>query len=150
MCAATWAAGASPVLLGPGRVLAVERGCSALHSIGRGEAGTLFLSHATARQLQHRPLRIGREVGRHNSWGPRWVLLGLKIRQEPGKLDKDFKQLISTPRPINTDLCTKICILELHNAGNLFVYCQGILGIIKNGGADLCTVTNGRAVCCIK
>ena len=84
-----------PVFVILGRVLAVQRGCSPIHSVGWGDAGALFLPHAAVREMQQRPLLIGREVGRHNSWGAQRVSLGLKkTEQKLGKLSKDFKQLI--------------------------------------------------------
>lgn len=81
-----------PVFIILGRVLAVQRGCSPVHSVGWGDAGVLFLPHAAVWEMQQRPLLIGREVGRHNSWGAQRVSLGLKrTEQELGKLSKDFK-----------------------------------------------------------
>lgn len=72
---------ASPVLVVPGRVLAVQRGSPAVHAIGRGDAGALLLRHAV-REVQQGPLLIGREVGGHNPWGAWRVPLGLKQEEQ--------------------------------------------------------------------
>lgn len=60
----------SPVLVVLGCVLAVKRSCPVLYTIGWGDGGILILASATVQWVQHRPLLIGRHVGRHKSWGP--------------------------------------------------------------------------------
>lgn len=78
-----------PVLVVLGRVLAVQRGCSPVHAVGRRDAGILLLPRAAVGQVQQGPLLIGRQVGRHNPRGARRVSLGLnKKEQELGKLSK--------------------------------------------------------------
>lgn len=57
-----------PVFIILGRVLAVQSGCSSVHAVGGGDAGILFLPDAAVREVQQRPLLIGRQVSRHKSW----------------------------------------------------------------------------------
>lgn len=71
----------SPVLVVLGRVLAVQRGGSAVHAIGWGDAGALLLCHAV-REVQQGPLLIGREVGGHHPWGAWRVSLRLKQEEQ--------------------------------------------------------------------